>query len=156
MIGDEFINKCLNGNFVCSIKCCRSGSTGIQCVFGQSEAGKTFFVGGAEVELMGLRKVEGGKDAGVPPGMKYGVLESKSHLRRGKLCEDGAVFEFHHGVDDALWMDDDLNLVRRHVEEPPGFNDFQAFVGHGGGVDGDLGSHVPVRVLQGLFQSDIL
>ena len=66
-----------------------------------------------------------------------------------------AVDEFHHGMDDALSMDDHIDLGPRDMKEPSGFDHFQALVKQGRGVDGDLGAHVPGGMFQRLFESDI-
>ena len=53
-------------------------------------------------------------------------------------------------MDDGFGVDDHVDLVGLEVEEPFGFDHFEAFVHHRGGVDGDFGAHVPVGVLEGL------
>ena len=57
-------------------------------------------------------------------------------------------------MDDALPVDEDLNPVRRHAEEVDRFDDLQALVHQGGGVDRNLRAHVPVGVFEGHFGGD--
>src|ERR1035438_7864791 len=57
-------------------------------------------------------------------------------------------------MDRGLRMNGDADLGRRHVEEAAGLDDFQAFVEHCRGVDGDTPAHNPGRVLEGLLGSD--
>jgi hypothetical protein len=52
------------------------------------------------------------------------------------------------GVDDALGVDDHVNVVVGGAEEVVGLNHLQALVHHRGRVHGDLGAHVPVGVLE--------
>src|SRR5260370_1112882 len=44
----------------------------------------------------------------------------------------------------GLGMHDDVNLVRAHAKEPARFDDFEAFVHHRRGINGDAVSHAPV------------
>src|SRR5437899_2630461 len=44
---------------------------------------------------------------------------------------------------DRFRMDNDLNLGRREVEQPAGFDQLEAFVEESGGIDGDLVPHPP-------------
>ena len=45
-------------------------------------------------------------------------------------------------------MDDRVDLTQRQAVEPHGLDDLKAFVHQGRGVDGDLRTHCPVRVLE--------
>ena len=71
------------------------------------------------------------------------------------MGEDGAVDEFDEGVDGGLRMDDDLDLVGAHAEEPVGFDDFETLVHHGGGIDSDAIAHAPIGVMEGLLDGDV-
>ena len=53
-------------------------------------------------------------------------------------------------MNDALALHHDLDLLRGQTEQPDGLDQLQTLVHQGGGVDGDLGPHVPVGVLQGI------
>ncbi len=45
-------------------------------------------------------------------------------------------------------------MSRPHAEEPVRFDDFEAFVHQGGGIDGDALAHLPIWMRQGLFWCD--
>ena len=53
-------------------------------------------------------------------------------------------------MDQALRVDDHLDVVPVHVEQPPRLNDFESLVHQRGRVDRDLRAHVPGRMLQRL------
>ena len=59
-------------------------------------------------------------------------------------------------MDDALGMYEYLDLRGIHIEEPFGLDHFQAFVDQGGRVDGDLGTHSPGGMAQGVLRRHIL
>ena len=67
---------------------------------------------------------------------------------------DAAILELNAAVDDALWVDHDLDVGGLHVEQPAGFNDLEPLVHQGCGVNRDLGAHVPIRVSEGLRFGD--
>ena len=60
------------------------------------------------------------------------------------------IAELHRRVHDALALHHDLDLLRRQAEQPHRLNEFQTLIHEGGGVNGDLGPHVPVGVLEGI------
>ncbi len=120
---------------------------------GEAEAGKTGEVGGLEVELGQGRHVEGevGRYA-VGPG--EGVEDGEAHVGDRDLGEDAAVNVLHQRMDGGLGVDGYLDARGRKVEEAAGFDDFEALVEHGGGVDGDALAHDPGGVLEGLRGGD--
>ena len=70
---------------------------------------------------------------------------------RPKLRLQRAVHELDERVDQALGMDDDIDVLVGDIVEPVGLDDLQALVHERGRVDGDLGAHVPGRVGQGVL-----
>ena len=52
-------------------------------------------------------------------------------------------------------MNDDVNLIGTHAEQPARFDDFEAFVHHGSGVDSNTIAHFPVGVSEGLIDGDL-
>ncbi|MNR09332.1 hypothetical protein D3C85_1255280 [compost metagenome] len=58
-------------------------------------------------------------------------------------------------MDNALRMEQHLNLFIRQTEQPVGFDDFQTFIDHGGRVNRDFGSHAPVGMAKRIFNCDI-
>jgi hypothetical protein len=47
-------------------------------------------------------------------------------------------------------------FILLHVKKPASFHDLQRLVEHGGGIDGDFSAHMPIRVVQSLFQGSAL
>ncbi len=78
----------------------------------------------------------------------------KSHVRGAQLGLERAVREPDGGVDDALRVDHHLDRAVVDIVQPVRLDDLQALVGERRGVDGDLGSHGPGRVLEGTFRGD--
>ena len=83
------------------------------------------------------------------------VLDRKSHIRSSKLCHDRAVFKFHHGMNDTLWLYHHLNMIQVHVKQPLGLHNFQTFVYQGRGIYSDLPSHYPVWMFQSIRNRNI-
>jgi hypothetical protein len=52
-------------------------------------------------------------------------------------------------------MDDDIDLIGADAKEPASFDDLEALVHHGGGIDGDAVAHAPVGMREGLFDSNV-
>lgn len=82
-------------------------------------------------------------------------MDGKAHVAVAELGEDAVVFELYHRVDDALGVDDDFDFRHGDIEEPFGFDHFEAFVEEGGGVDGDFSAHVPGGMFEGLGDGDV-
>lgn len=58
------------------------------------------------------------------------------------------ICKLHGGVDDALTLDDDLNLILGQTEQPRGLDQLQTLVHQGRRINRDFGAHIPVRVLE--------
>ena len=71
-------------------------------------------------------------DAVAPFGISQGILDRRPHIRRGKLGKHRAVHKLHHRMHDRFGMNNDLNLVRRQIKKPAGFDQLQRFVEHRG------------------------
>ena len=56
----------------------------------------------------------------------------------------------------TLWMNDDFDTFRWHVEQPMRFDYFQPFVHQGCRIDGNLASHDPIWMRARLRRSDSL
>ena len=82
------------------------------------------------------------------PGQR--VLNGDAHIRHAKLRDDGMIGKLHSGMDDALPLDNDLDLILRQTEEPRGLDQLKTLVHQGSRVDRDLGTHIPVGVLEGI------
>ena len=120
---------------------------------GEAEAGETGEVGGLEVELGEVGEVEG-EVTGYAVGPGEGVEDGKAHVGDGDLREDAAVDVFDQGMNGGLGVDGDLDAVGGKVEEAAGFDDLEALIEHGGGVDGDALAHDPGGVFEGLGGGD--
>ncbi len=60
------------------------------------------------------------------PGQR--VRDGNPHVRRACLGDRGSVGEFHHGVNDRLAMNDDLDVIKRYPEQKVGLDHFQALI----------------------------
>ena len=51
---------------------------------------------------------------------------------------------------DRLRVHHHMDFTSRHLEQPFGLNDLEAFVHHGSRIDGNFGTHVPIGMLERL------
>ena len=79
---------------------------------------------------------------------RHGVADGQLHIRRTQLGQHGPVPELHQRVDDALPVHHRVHLLQGKAVQPHGLDDLQPLVHQRGRVDGDLGAHAPVGVLQ--------
>ena len=63
------------------------------------------------------------------------------------LCQDRGVLCLHHGVNDTLRVNDNVNVVIVHSKQVVSLNDLQAFVHQGCRIYGYFAAHAPVGVL---------
>ena len=153
--GETILEKGGDGDFVGGVECGGMRATFLHGFAGQAEAGEAagggfFEIKAAEsgpVELDVLRR-----DAS---GIGERVLNGHTHVGRSELRKDSAINELDEGVNHGLRVDDDLDLIGAHVEQPAGFDNFEALVHHGGGIDGDAVAHFPVGVGEGLIDGDV-
>ena len=61
-----------------------------------------------------------------------------------------AVGKLDHGVNLRLALHDHVNEIEVAVKQMHGLDTLQAFVHEGGGVDGDLGTHGPRGMREGI------
>ena len=110
--------------------------------------GEALDIGRAERQL-GVREEVEARGRAVPPGgVVDGVLDGDAHVREAQLGLDRAVHELDERVDDAFRVHNCLDAVIWHPEQAMRLDDLQPLVHQGGGIDGDLGAHVPGRVVQ--------
>ncbi len=152
--GAETGEESIDGDFVGGVEDGGVGTAGCAGVAREVQGGEVGVTWRFEFEFCEGGEVEWGEAIGDAVGPGDGVLDGEAHIGGGELCEDGAVDEFDHGVDDALGVDDDVDAVHFDVEEPAGFDHFEAFVEEGGGVDGDFPAHGPSGVTEGLGWGD--
>ena len=93
---DATVHECFNSNFIRGVKDCGKSAADLAGFAGEFERGETF----------GIRFFEGKAaefgeiclDASTGSAIRIGerVLDGQAHVRRGKLCEHGAIDEFNH------------------------------------------------------------
>ena len=84
------------------------------------------------------------------------ILDRQPHVRGAHLRDDGMILILHHRMNDALPVDDHIDLLIRKIEEMMRLDDFKTFVHHGRAVDGDAPAHVPVRMVKRFLHADIV
>src|SRR5688572_787818 len=75
----------------------------------------------------------------------------KLHRRGPELRKDASIDEFNERMDDALRMDHHLDPVVRNTEQEMRLDDLERLVGERRAVDGDLSSHSPRRMTEGVI-----
>ena len=108
------------------------------------EAGKDLAIASKEILVMaGQIVMEKARRAGVqvlPVDSEHNAIFQclngshggpKAHVRAAHLGQHRAVPVFHHGVHDALRVDDDVHFFHGDVKEPAGLNHFQPFIEQG-------------------------
>ncbi len=123
----------------------RSGDAGLA---GDAQGREARLVRGAEVQAARADQVGWGGGRWLAVWVGHGVLDGKPHIGGAQLGLERAIHEAHGRVDHALGMDDDLDGVVVDIVQPVRLDDLQALVGEGRGIDGDLGSHGPGRMLE--------
>ena len=103
-----------------------------------------------EGQVLELPEVEALEVGRLARRIRQGVLDWQLHVRAAELRDDGAVAELDHRVDDALRVDDDLDLVIVDTVEPLRLDDLKALVDERGRVDRDLLPHIPRRMREDL------
>ena len=131
------------------------GGTGGQtaladCLLAGLEAAEGLVIRSGDAQLGQCREIQLRHRAGqtLRPGQR--VLNGDAHIRHAKLRDDGMIGKLHRGMDDALPLDNDLDLILRQAEEPRGLDQLKALVHQGGRIDGNFCTHIPVGVLEGV------
>ena len=107
------------------------------------ETGERVGVGRLEIQPPGASEVECGKGSGPAVGIRERVLNGQPHVRDAELGDRRPVCQFHHRMDDRLRVDDHVDLIRPHAEQPARLDDFEALVHQSRRVDRDLAAHAP-------------
>ena len=84
------------------------------------------------------------------------VENRQLHRGEAQLRDDAAVAELHEGMDDALRVHHDLQLVVPEAEEIVRLDHLQRLVGQRGAIHGDLLSHSPRRMPERLLHGRLL
>lgn len=153
--GDFAIQESIDGDFVGGVEYGGQRAADGSGVMGEIDGGKVIHARCFEVQGTDLGEVERLEIVRHAVRPRDCVLNREAHVAVAELGDDAVVGELDHAVHDALRMDDNLDLLHRHVEEPLRLDHFEAFVEERGAVDGDLAAHVPGRMLQSLCDGDI-
>ena len=89
-----------------------------------------------------------------PLRVRERVADGRAHVGHAQMREDRAVGEARHAVHRALRVDHHGDALVRHAEEVVRLDDLEALVHQRGRIDGDLGAHRPVGVLERLLRRD--
>ena len=116
------------------------------------ERRKAPLVDGLEGQPVVIEEVEPRGRPGLAPRVGHGVLDGNSHVRESELRLEGAVDELDQGMDEALRMDEHIDLLVVQIVQPACLDHLQALVGERCRVDRDLGAHRPVGVSERLVR----
>src|SRR5215467_4067789 len=78
------------------------------------------------------------------------------HIGQTCLQLERAINKFDHRVYDTLRMNNHIYAFIGYIEEPVSLKHLQAFIHQGSRIYGDLWSHTPGGMSQGLFDSDCM
>lgn len=148
---DRPFEEGIGGFFVSGVEGARHCSTGSGGLVGEFEADEGVTVGLFEREVGGFDRVPGVEFVGGSFGKEQRILNGESHIGPAQLGKNACIFELNQTVDDALGVDNDIDLIDRDAEQPLGFDDFQPFVHEAGGIDGDFAAHPPSGVGEDIF-----
>ena len=130
--GDSALQELLHGIFVCCVKGCGNISAFPDRIEGVAKGRECLHVGTLEGDPAKGIEVKSFSRHGAALRIVEGILDRQAHVRDTQLGDDTAVLIFHRRVDDALGVDQDLDLRGIDVEQPAGFDDFQALIDEGG------------------------
>ena len=79
------------------------------------------------------------------PSIRVGkrILDRQSHVGNAQLRDDRAVSQLDHRMNDRLRMNDHIDVIGAHAEQPVSLDHFEAFVHECCRVDCDLAPHPP-------------
>ena len=146
-VSDFLVQKTGDGDLIGCVVYCRCSATCLEGVVSQFQAGVAVKVRSTEVPLHGLPEVERAIHCRLRGRGRAGSVVWQRSWRGAKLSEYGAVDELDEGVGNALRMNDHFESPRFQTKQPVRFDQFEAFIGHGRGIDRYLRPHRPVRML---------
>src|SRR5687767_12161218 len=74
------------------------------------------------------------------------VLDRQSHVRMTELGQETAIGEFGQRMDQALWMNQRVDLIEPDAEEMMCLNNLESLVDEGRRIYCDFAAHRPVRM----------
>ena len=146
--------NCSDRHFVRGVEHDRPGAALFQRVVGQTQARKPLQIRRREFERAQPRNVERRHRAVPAIRIRKGVLNRQAHVGDAQLRDHRSVAQLDHRVHDRLRMDHDVDLARRHAEQPPRLDHLEPLVHQRRRIDGDLPAHLPGGMPQRVFRRD--
>ena len=107
-------------------------------LFAGFEAAEGLVIRRCNAQLGQRGKVQLRHGAGQALGPGQRILDGNAHVGHTELRNDRMIRKLHGGVDDALTLDDDLNLILGQTEQPRGLDQLQTLVHQGRRINRDL------------------
>ena len=148
------IEKCCDRDFIGGVQDSRQRAARFAGLARQIERRKIVVTRRGELELRQFSKIERRQCSSERAPATSPRIESENTCRNTQLREHRAVREFDHRMHDALRMNHDFDSLHLHAEKPMRLDHLQPFVEECGGIDRDLRTHVPGRMLERLFDGD--
>ncbi|MNZ93793.1 hypothetical protein D3C78_1128800 [compost metagenome] len=76
------------------------------------------------------------------------ILNRHAHIGKAHLCNNTMIHKFYVRMNDALRVNNDVYLIIRHIEQPSGLYNLKSFIDHCCGINCNLGSHRPIRMIK--------
>ena len=137
-----------NGGLVRTVGGAGGQTTLADSLFAGFEAAEGLVIRRCNAQLGQRGEVQLRHGAGQALGPGQRILDGNAHVGHTELRNDRMICKLHGGVDDALTLDDDLNLILGQTEQPRGLDQLQTLVHQGRRINRDFGAHIPVRVLE--------
>ena len=128
-----------------------TSATVFQHLPGQPETGKSAFVRFMKGKRL-CRKVKRRYVDRYAARPEQAGRNGHAHVRRAELGKLAAIVKFHKRMHHGLRMHQHLDAFGRHAVEVKSLNDLQPLVHERGRINGDLGPHAPVGMLEGLLR----
>ena len=125
---DGILEEGADGDFVGRIEDARHRAAHLAGLVGKAQTLEGIGVRLLESQVLELPEVESLKSRTLARRVRQGVLDRQLHVGAAELRDDGAVAELDHRVDDALRVDDDLDLVVVDAVEPLRLDDLKALI----------------------------
>ena len=148
--------ECSYCNLVCRIHDTRKRASLHASCPGKGEAFERFGIRLCKLKRAELCEIEWLYRSIPALGITERILDWYTHVSCAEMGLHASVRELDHGMDCALRLHDDTDLVIRHIEEMMRFDNLKTFVHQRRGVDGDLGAHIPRGMSERLLGSDPL
>ena len=122
--------------------------------FRELEATEGFHIRRTKRKLSNFAEVDTRCGSGPALGIRKRILDGNAHVGGTEMRHDRPVLEFDHGMNLGLPLDEHLDAIDIHAEQMHGLDALKTLVHKGGGVDGDLRTHVPRWMGQGIMASN--